>query len=362
MQVDRETLLAAVNAANYVVNPNHSIDIFTKVWLLEDHVLAFNANGMVLRVPVEGLPSIGGVEGKVLSDVLSFAQTEEVEITTSPDGEITVGDDESTVTLSVLDLTDTVKQVGQIPKFESSSYNEITHGDLLDNCQLDAMLQVAPVQYDTSPDFSALVVDAEGEAAKLYTSDRVTINRTTGLPLARAKVNGRFLFPFEYMKTFMRLWRWFDDAVISFDLTFAVMKSDNDWQLACRLLRSETNTNFEAACVSLFPKGKVEPKLLVEIPEGLDAMLKQALAIAKNSEDDRVQLTSNGDALTITGSGRGKNKFSATIPCAHPPVSVSVSCKRLLQTLPHVNKMRLFSNAVALRGKQKYWRFIAGRA
>lgn len=357
MKIEREALLAAIRAANFIVNPDHSIHIFTKVWILENYVLGFNSSGMTIKCPCE-LPAIGGVEGKLLAQLLDRMEAETIDVTTDAEGSLVLDDGTSVLKLPVTQESDIVLQLGIEPRISPARVSfDISH--LFEDISLGAMLQLTPPPHETSPDFSSLIVEVnEQSKAYLYSSDRSTINRST-LELDEA-APGRYLLPLELIRTLAKLRSMFEEGIVAFDKENIIFVNDNTI-LFCRLLQSVDKPDFEGAIRKIWPDGKLKPKIMVPLPDRLKEIITQALLICKD-EDALVKIDIRDGTLTLSTQSEGKGKFSASIEFNHPPASIRADCKRILQAIPHSRKMLILQNAIAFRGPNQFWRFIAGRA
>lgn len=358
MQVDREALRAAVNAANSIVDPNHSIPIFTKVWLFENHVLGFNANGMCIKIPCD-VPHIGGIEGKLLVNLIDKFEDDELNIENDLGGDLTIEADETRINLARLEETESVNSLTQLPKLEKTRTARIEVNRLLDEVDWSAMLQLQPVQFETSVDFASVTFDnVNSKKTIVFTSDRVSINRTT---VALDGYSGfRRLVPLEFMKTLVKLKEYFMEGVVTFD-DFAIMVENDGAYLFCPLPQNSTGVDFSAAIKRIWPAEKLDSKIMTPVPDELKNIINQALLICKD-DSDIVRLIVTDDRLTISSLHKGRGKFSASIDFQHSPVAVNVSCKRMLQALSHSTKMLLTNNAIAFRGPNQFWRFIASRS
>lgn len=368
MKVDREALLAAVEAASLIVDPKHSIEIFSKVWLFEDYVLGFNASGMVVQIPCE-IPSIGGVEGKLLAQLLAKIESEEVEISPTENGQALITDGENIhVHLPVLEEIDVVHTVSEVPDLDVRRLVECDVSVFLDEISIPAMLQLAAVKFDPTPEFSSFVIDIKAAdssnntpAATIYTSDRQTINRTVYKSWEVTAPPGRYLIPIEFIKTLLKLYETFKEGTLTFDAEYIVATTEEGAGLFTRLNKSDTNVDFEEAVLRIWPDRKIKPKSMVEIPPEFKVILNQAKLVCK-TDNDIVRLSVNDGLLTVTAEGAGRARYSASLDFDHPPTTVSLNCTQLIQVLPHADKMLLLHNAAAFRGPNKFWRFIAGRA
>lgn len=367
MKVDREELLAALNAASLVVDPGHSIEVFSKVWLFEDYVLGFNASGLVIQVPCP-IPSIGGVDGKLLAQLLDKTETEKIELITTDDGQLLVTDEDRLhIKMPVLEETDVVHTVSEIPDLNEDHLIEGDAGCFLEEISLPAMLQLSTLKSETMPEFASLVIDLKaGEAshalpqAFIYTSDRQTINRTVFKSWEMKANPGRYLVPLEFVRTLLRLADVFKEGTIAFDKNYIVATNEDGAGLFTRLHQTSNNVDFEDAILRIWPDRKLKPKLMVDIPSELKVVLNQAKLVCK-ADNDIVRLVVSDGTLKVTAEG-GKARYSAALDLEnHPPAAVNLNCSRLLQVLPHANKMLLLQNAAAFRGPNKFWRFIAGR-
>lgn len=360
MIVDREQLLAALKAASLIVDPNHSIDIFQKVWLLEGYVLGFNATGMVSIVPVD-IPRIGGIEGKLLMQLLERLDTDEVEMFADDRGHLVVKGEETVINLTVMDETENVHVISKVPELDNVT--EFSVATLFEDIQLSAMMQLHPLKDEPMPDFMSMAFDINDKGkATIYTSDRYSVNRS--VMNLETYEPGYYLVPLEFMKLLIKNKELFiDDGTIAFNKNSIVVTNEDGAGLFCRLLKNFDNNriDFDGVVKRIWPDGKFDPKRLVDIPEELKNILTQAKLVSKD-ENDSVHLSVKDGQLTVSATGKNRSKFKATLNWDHVDCQVSVTCSRLLQALSNVERMTLLERAVAFRGPNKFWRFIAGKS
>ena len=299
MELDREALLAAVKAASHVVVANHGIEMFTKVWLMDSHVLAFNNTGLVIYIPVDDLPMIGGVDGKLFAQLLDRSQEETVSIDIVDNNQIKVVCGRSRVTLAVKDPKDYVKKLGTLPKLNESEQISFKASKLLDDMSISAMLNIETLKAEQVVDFSSLTFLGEDGRFTLFTCDRRTINRSL-MKMSKLKQATKRLVPVEFMRTLVSLRDMFGEGRFEMDdATVIVSNPDTEAVIYSKLASSERSPDFKSMIGRLWPDGKVDTNTLVPIPDELPNVLSRAQLFTRSTEGI-IKLSVADGSLTIT--------------------------------------------------------------
>lgn len=360
MELDREELLRVIKAASLVAIDNHAVAIFGKVWLMENHALAFNNTGMVINLPIE-MPALGGVDGKLLTQLLdkSDAETVQIEITDTGKAKLLLG--RSTATLGFIDPTDYVHQLAKAPEPGTLAVANFECDEFLDRIQTEGMLELGTLKHEETADFNSMVFKYTGDGQLiLYTSDRLTINRTLVRPWNADGEFTRFV-PLDFLRTFLKLRDVFEGGSFTIDAQHAIA-AEHDTVFYTKVAHSNQPANFKYAIDRLWPNEKINTKLLVPIPERFEEVLKRAYLFVK-SEKGLVTLEAIDGRLLITAIGPAGD-FKESMKFAHPAQKVSLAAQQLVNSLPYVDRIYLAERnlGVALFGPKRFSRFIAGRS
>lgn len=352
MEFDRLELLAAAKAASTVATEGHAVTVFNKTWLLKDRVLAFNNTSMVLNAKLEGMPNIGGVDGKLLTQLLDHSDEDEVSLTIETSGKLKLVIGSSTTRLEAVEPNDYVWKLVKDPQIEP----ELTFdANIFEEITLDAMLTVNTLKAEQSLDFSSLIFSGSGGKVTLFTSDRITINRT----LLKTDEQRDFhrLVPLDLIRTYKRLTGLFDQGALHIGKDIVWFSSD-DATLYTPLHKSDNPPDFKKAVGRLWPDGKIDTKTLVEIPDEFPRIAQRASLFTKG-DDARILLEVAGNHLTIKANG-ASGTFNETIKLKHPDATVGINYGLLKPVIDKVDKIYIASYGIAVFGPNRYSRFIAG--
>lgn len=356
MEVDREALLAAVKAANLIAEPGHKSPIFSKVWLIDDHVLGFNSTTTVFLMPFK-LPSIGGIDGTLLAQLLTRADDDVVEINVTDKGQAQVKVGRSVTKLPVLDPIDLVYTLTKPPVLGDSML-EFEADMLGEDIELDGMLTVKDIGREQALEFASLNLHVTADKITMFSSDRNVINRT--ILKTASEVEGKFLVPLDFLRALKKLWSIFETGSCAIDGKRIVIAGEEDALYYTLLSKSEGDIPFANACGQLWDSGKVETDTLVPIPDELPEALKRAMLVKGEGKEDYVSIKVEGNKLTLIAEGRGTN-FKETMDFEHPDVQTSVATQMLAKALQCVDRIYIGRRGVAVFGPKRYSRFIYGR-
>jgi len=360
MEIDREALLATTKAASSVMAANHSVPIFSKIWLMENHVLAFNNTSMVIHIPID-MPALGGVDGKLLAQLLDRSGEETVTIEVIDGNKARVEIGRSKATLAVMDPTDYVHQLAKVPALNgtvSMPIVEIPCEQLGEEIDLGALLNVGTLKHEQDIAFSSLTLNGKDGKLTMYASDRVSINRSI-LSLDNIEEPITRLVPMDFMRTLKKLWDLFGEGMLHIDPKHVLVSVEDGPTFYTAVNTSEKPIDFRAAIGRLWPSGKIDIKTLVPIPDDFWDTIKRAKLFAK-SEPNLVTLIARQNELEVTAASAEGN-FNEVLEFEHPPQKISVSCDDLLDAASHVDRIYLSSSGVAMFGPRKFSRFVAGR-
>lgn len=347
--------MLAVKAASAVANTAHAISLFNKVWLLDGSVLACNNAGMVLVAPSE-LPPLGGIDGKMLGQLLDNSEAESVTVEGTPDGSARVIVGRSTAKLAVADPMKYIKDAATLPDIKPVI--DIDLDTFFEKVPIGELTDIRQLKNDPTPDFASLVICGLGnDNLRMYTCDRMTINRAL-FKMKGSTYDGRYMIPLDFITTIYRLRNLFEGGRLLINSTHALATVDEGASFYVKLNTTASPFDFERPCINLWNTGKMQTETLVPIPERLPAALDRAKPFARNNEDC-VTLSIAGDRLTV--SVRGKNSdFEESMKIkAHPARTTSVNFKLLDGVIGMADRMYIGENAIALFTPNRYSRFVA---
>lgn len=353
MELDREELLVAVRAASSVASVNHAVPIFNKVWLMQDHVLAFNNAGMVIHLSID-MPEIGGIDGRLLLQFLDRASEDTVYINATDGDKLKLNIGSSKATFAILEASDYVHELAKVPQPKATGVIELECDQLVEDMELDAMLNVMTLKHEQVLDFSSLVMDWRETKLTCYTSDRASINRTVIKMNEEIQLVSRMV-PLELLRILKRNWELFMEGTFSVDNRYAIVSAEAA-TLYTQIAKPNKPVDFHEAITRLWPNQKVDTKLLVDIPEDLKEVLGRAALFA--NKDGHINLTVMDGELTVAASSETSG-FTEVLPFEHPNQRVSVSVKLLLDTLPHADRMFVSERGVSMFGPKRFARFIS---
>ena len=363
MELDREELLVAVKAANAVTRPDHAVALFTKVWFVDDHVLAFNNASTVISIPIE-VPPLGGVDGRLLAQILDKADDDVIDIEANETGQAVLKAGRSTIKLGLTDPTEFVHKVAKplTGSDQDGAVLEIDTAMLVEEIELDAMLKLKELKTEASLDFSSLTVRIEtGSKLVLFTSDRQTIARTfikDVEPMDDEAVGRTILIPLEFMRVLKKLWDSFERGTCTIDNKRIVVSGEDGAILHTTLFTVEQPVDFTRSIQGLWPTGKINTKLLVPIPEELVEVLARACAVIKTTEMD-MEFSVVDNVLTIAATQKG-NAFKETLEFEHPNVRVFTRPILVKDFLKYTDRIYIAPNGLSLFGPNRFSKFIAG--
>ena len=131
------------------------------------------------------------------------------------------------------------------------------------------------------------------------------------------------------------------------------------------LLTSAEPINFTNIINNRFwPDGKVNRKLLIDIPDGFMEAIDRVTVFAKSKlgkeGDDRIDLVIVDGTLTMTGQGGG-GVVKETMDTDHPNVKVSLTPSLVKQFLKYSDRMIITTGGMGLFGPKRFSRYIANR-
>jgi len=357
MELDREHLLAAIKAANLITEPNHKSPIFTKVWLVDDHIVSFNNSTTVFLMPFE-TPALGGIDGALLTQLLAKSDDDTVEVTITDKGQARFKVGRSIAMLPTMDPIDIVHEFAKPPElgdtvleFEVSMFEE--------DIELDGMLSIREVKRELALDFDSLNLAVTNDKIVMYSSDRSIINRT--ILKTEGMVDGHYLVPLEYLRLLKKLWPIFGEGSCAIDGKRIIIAGEDDALFYTPLSTTDHPIQFANVIGQLWESGKVETKTLVPIPEELADALKRAMLIKQGGQkDDTLKLSVENNKLTMTIEAHGTN-FTETMDFEHPDIQVGVTPQYLAKALPHIDRIYIGRRGIAVFGPKRFSRFIVGK-
>jgi DNA polymerase III sliding clamp (beta) subunit (PCNA family) len=359
MELDREALLAAVKAASAVVANKHTVPMFNAVWLMDGHVLAFNNSGMVINLPME-MPALGGIDGKLLTQLLGKSDEDVVTIDATENGQARIKAGRFTAKLAVLDPVDYVHQLVKPPKPEDDAV-EFDTVQLVEDIELDAMLQVAALKAEQALDFCSLTMNSTGTGqVVLFTSDRITINRSLLRIDSMLDNTCSYFVPLEFMKAAKRTWDIFGEGTCLLGNKRILLTGEDDAILYTTLAQVKEPVNFMTAINRVWPEGKIDTKSLVKIPDEFEDALVRASSIAKGDKA-LVHIKVLDGQLTVSAANEASN-FKESIDFDHPDREAKFPSQLLLKSLPYANRMYIGTWSMALFGPKRFSRYIASKS
>jgi DNA polymerase III sliding clamp (beta) subunit (PCNA family) len=357
MKVLREELQTAVNLAAAVI-VDHSIPSFTKVWLRDGVVSAFNGQ-IGIDTLVEGLPAIGGVDGKEIKKIIDSFSDEELDLSVGAEGQLQLTGERSNFTLNVTDLESFIdtnledqEPILQVPVEALSDFN------------MPAMVKLRELRGDPMLDLTALNIYPQPEEDRLvlFASDRYTLNRSFwSIGSAEHKaVKVPIHIPLDYIKLLAKLRGNFADGEMV--ISDHHIKTVRDGiKLYSKLVVVPVPLKFEDMVRPCWPDGKFSKKLLIPIPDGLSEALNKAEVLSTNDKDDVEFRVLDGE-LTVSAK-TGKGKFSETFQLDGPHANIErkFSAAQIQRVLPNVDRMYIGQRALVLFGPLRFSAFIAAR-
>jgi len=336
---------------------DHSIQAFTKVWLLKNQVTAFNGH-IGATIPLKGLPVIGGVDGKDLLKLLSNVIVEELKLGLSDANQLEIlTERKSKLALSVMD---------------ASAYIDVTakHGegiftvpcDALEDINLKAMLNLRELQNDPMPDLTALNICPSTDKLILYTCDRGAINRSYWSIDSdeHANIVAPIHISLDFMKMLTKLWGTFSQGDLTITNSHAVAEFDGI-KLYAKLVAVQSPLDFRAVTDRVWNGVEYDKKLLVEIPDGFRETFDNA-AVLTTDKVRAVNIDVADNELTLSMAST-KGKIEETMPLAsdHPNVRTCMSVDLVRRVMNDTERMHIGQGMMVMFGPLRFASYIGSK-
>lgn len=355
MKVLREELLAAVELAAAVV-VDHSITSFTKVWLRESVVSAFNGQ-IGVNSHVEDLPNVGGVDGKMLKQALAGFVDDEIELTTTPEGQLRLVGERSEFTFNVMDTDSYIDtNVGK-----SAPILRVPVA-ALEDFNMAAMVKLCEIKGDPSPAFTALSICPGEDRLILYASDRSTMNRSFWSigDTEHAAVKAPLYIPLDYIKMLCKVWSTLQEGELLVTEQHVKVLHEGI-ELYSKMIAVDEHPNFAGVAQNSWPGGVFRKKLLVPIPDGFREAIDKASLLTTDKAADVVFRILDNELTISTQSAKGKFSETLTLEGEHANIDRKFETEYIKRVLPQVDRMYIGDRAGVFFGPLRFSTFIAAR-
>lgn len=351
--IPREELAEAVKLTASITN-DHSIQSFTKVWLLKNKLAAFNGH-IGISVPMEGLPELGGVDGKAFTQLLDSLAEEDVDLDLNNDGHLNIECGKTKITFNLMGIdgyidvaTKRDKELCRMPISALEDFN------------LAAMLQMQELRGEPFPEFTAVNVHPGDGRLTLYTSDRTTIHRSYWFIEDMGGLNKPFFIPREYFKLLARVKKSIEEGDLIVTKSAVIAECDGV-ELYTKLMEIENPQDFPGAARKVWPNGKPNKKLFVGIPDGFKEAIARASTLATDKADAVTIDVIDGEMVIKFASPAGK--FEDTIEFeGHPHRrGMRFAIPFIKRTIGHADRMFIAERALIMAGPLRFTAFIASR-
>lgn len=360
MKVNTAELLTAAKSAA-VISSDHAIQSFTKVWMLDGKVSAFNGQVGVI-VPVEDLPVVGGVDGKMLAKLLHNSNDDEVSIDVTEEGQLKFKSGRSQVKFNIMDPT---HYIDVEPNQKKPKLLLEVPVAAFEDMQFDAMIGIKEAKGEALGEFLSLSLHYRNEGSVIaYSSDRHTLNRSIWKVDSEEPFQPMYI-PLDFFKLFKRLRSEFEEGILKVTDSYAMIVADEDddnsARLFCKLLSPTTPADFSAVIARQWPNNVYDKKLLVDIPDELIEAVEKASVIA--DPDAIIKIKAGGQQISLSLKSK-IGGFSDTIELdkTHPTIETGINIGYLRRALPHVDRMYIGHSSLILLGPLRYSTYIACRS
>lgn len=180
MQIERKALLAALEKVKPAISISEIVEELSHVWLDGKTLTAYNDTSLGIQVPFES-DVIGGINGKLILDILGSAGTDEVTIESPAKEEVLVKAGRTRLKAALLAPS---RAVWNLPTFKKGDRFNLPAGFI----EALKAISISLSPKTSVPDQLGVNCVFEKGALQLYTTDAATISwatfKTSGWPFA----------------------------------------------------------------------------------------------------------------------------------------------------------------------------------
>ena len=341
MQLDRETLLKAVETVKPALATKELIEELCHVWLDGELLTAFNDATLGIQVPFKS-ELVGGIRGSLLLGMLTHSRAKEIEVEMPADGEALLKAGRTKLKLSLL-APDRAEGLWDLPDMTKAK------GYLMPVAFVDALkaVMVSVGSASSSPEQIGITI-VEKEGMHIIATDDKTVamqyllsGHSKGWPLRGKRVTIPTVFIEQLLKVA-------DSATMLFISEDSVMAITGEKvKLFARLVDVPKPNDFVKICADSLKGLKPFP-----IPVRLKLALQRAAIMLDGQDEEAINVDVSGDVLRFFAKTPfGELKDSIKIEGEPPDCSCRLNPGLIQRALAQCDTIAFSEQTTAMQGQ-----------